>query len=184
LIRRNWTRISRFTKTRMWHFSKALVKSFRLNTTEARAKSRQSIRYRAGICLLATFEVVIALFMMLAVWRLGAGFFTGNYVSIAFAANAFALLAGLLVCGHIVVNCCFPRPEITVADVVRGELEASWNSWVDDLERTVTEFISQIEKETALGQRHSQEIDRELQMCQAPMPPFGERSSYAVEQLF
>ena len=152
--------------------------------TEAREKSRQSIRYRAGIFLLATFEMVIALFMMVAVWRLGTGFFTGNYVPFAFAANAFALLVGLLVCGHIIVNCCFPRPEIMVADVVRGELEASWNSWVDDLERTVTEFISQIEKETALGQRHSQEIDRELQMCQAPMPPLGERSGYDVEQLF
>jgi hypothetical protein len=96
----------------------------------ASAVLRPSLRRGIGIGVLYAIEVLIALVLLLAVWRLGSGFLSGDYASSGLLLNTAALLIVLLLLGNIAANLLFgplqERLRRTAAKRAETVVAAHW----------------------------------------------------------
>jgi hypothetical protein len=92
---------------------------------------RLSLRRATGIGVLYAIEALVTLVLLTAVWRLGSGFFLGDYASGALLLNTTALLIVLLLLGQLAGNLLFlPLQEQfrrSVAERAETIVEAHWH---------------------------------------------------------
>ncbi|MBV9859167.1 MAG: 50S ribosome-binding GTPase [Alphaproteobacteria bacterium] len=72
------------------------------------AALRLSLRRLTGVAALYAVECLIAVVLLLALWRVGAGFVSGDYASLGLLVNTVALLFFLLLLGQFAGNLFFP----------------------------------------------------------------------------
>jgi energy-coupling factor transporter ATP-binding protein EcfA2 len=70
--------------------------------------ARPSVRRFSGIVAVAIVEVLLCLVVGLLFWRVGKGFILGAYVDPPMLLSAVALIAALIVAGHVLANLFFP----------------------------------------------------------------------------
>ncbi len=96
------------------------------------AQAKLSLRRAAGIASLYAVEAALAGVLVLAAWRLGSGFVSGDYAPGAILANALALMVALLLIGQTIGNLFFPplqgRWRRTVAQRAGRIVEQAWES--------------------------------------------------------
>ena len=73
----------------------------------ASAVSRRSLRRGIGIGVLYAIEALLELVLVVAFWRLGSGFLSGDYASSGLLLNTAALLIVLLLLGSVAANLLF-----------------------------------------------------------------------------
>jgi energy-coupling factor transporter ATP-binding protein EcfA2 len=145
----------------------------------ASAVLRPSLRRGIGIGVLYAIEVLLELVLLLAVWRLGSGFLSGDYVSSGLLLNTAALLIVLLLLGNVAANLLFgplqERLRRTAAKRAETVVAVHW-------ERAAMLLEEQIEATDRLAQQGgalTTEIDRIVQSL-APV----KRADGDVAQLF
>jgi hypothetical protein len=69
---------------------------------------KPSVRRFAGVVTLTIVEVLLSVELVLLFWRVGKSFVLGEYVSGPMLLNAAALIAALILTGHMVANLFFP----------------------------------------------------------------------------
>ena len=155
----------------------------------ASALLRQSLRRGIGIGVLYAIEVLLELVLLLAVWRLGSGFLSGDYASSGLLLNTAALLIVLLLLGNVAANLLFgplqERLRQTAAKHAETVVAAHW-------ERAAMLLEEQIEATDRLAQEGGgliAEIDRIVQSL-APVQRadgdvarlFGEKTTGAAQR--
>jgi hypothetical protein len=155
----------------------------------ASALLRPSLRRGIGIGVLYAIEVLLELVLLLAVWRLGSGFLSGDYASSGLLLNTAALLVVLLLLGNVAANLLFgplqERLRRTTAKHAETVVAAHW-------EHAAMLLEEQIEATDRLAQEGATliaEIDRIVQSL-APMKRadgdvarlFGEKTTGASQR--
>jgi GTPase Era involved in 16S rRNA processing len=70
---------------------------------------RLSFRRVTGTAILAVVESLVAVVVVMVLWRTGEGFVTGSYTSPALVPDAVALVVALLLSGQVLAGLLFPR---------------------------------------------------------------------------
>jgi hypothetical protein len=106
-------------------------------------------RRLAGVMVLYLFESLIALVLLVALWRLGAGFVSGAYAPNELIYNALMIIVILLIIGHLAGNRLFPSFEQQLRHIVIERasqlIDVGW-------ERAGAELTAQIEAADTLKQ--------------------------------
>ncbi|MHB1426927.1 MAG: GTPase domain-containing protein [Gemmataceae bacterium] len=79
---------------------------------------KPSVRRVTGLAALHIVELLLGAVLVLSLWRVGKGFFLGEYANGLMLLSTIALIAALVFLGHMVANLCFP----TLRDRFRTEL--------------------------------------------------------------
>jgi len=155
----------------------------------ASALLRPSLRRGIGIGVLYGIEVLLELVLLLAVWRLGSGFLSGDYASSGLLLNTAALLVVLLLLGNVAANLLFgplqERLRRTTAKHAETVVAAHWECAAMLLQ----EQIEATDRLAEQGGTLIAEIDRIVQSL-APMKRadgdvarlFGEETTGAAQR--
>jgi GTPase SAR1 family protein len=147
--------------------------------------SRPSFRRMAGIIFLYIIETLLISVLLMAAWRIAAGFVFGNYVGSSILVNTLALIIILLVLGHLIGNLFFPRLQElhrrTVSQRIEHLINRDWQRARDVLSEQLqaVDRLSQEGRDVLVG------IDRIIGSLSAPIDPkvaqlFGGRESVSV----
>jgi len=140
---------------------------------------RPSFRRLAGTAALYLVETLILLVLLLALWRLAAGFATGDYASGALLLNTMALVVVLLLLGRFVAGLFFPplqeRFRAAAARRAESAIEAAWRR----VSVALIEQLDAIEQLAQQGRDLLADIDRLLKAL-SPAEPVAS----AVDRLF
>lgn len=124
---------------------------------------RLSLRRMAGMVVLYGVEALLAAALLLAVWRLAAGFIWGEYATGALLLNTLALVIVLLLLGQIAANLMFPPLQERFRRVVIGRVQSLIATQCETARRLLSEQLEATERLAVEGHQLLASIDRETQ---------------------
>jgi energy-coupling factor transporter ATP-binding protein EcfA2 len=132
--------------------------------------SGTEIRFRrvAGITTLLLLEVLIGAVLAAALWRIGKGFVSEQYVTLSLLYNAAALVVLLIVSGHVLANLFFPSLRRLFKIELARRLDALVDETIRSLERALQQHVEAITRLAKRGRQLQDAIDEELQTLKHP----------------
>ena len=152
-VRSGWIETTNWLASKLHNMPERIVSGALLTA------SRFSLRRAAGFFVFYLVEITLAAVLVLTIWRVGLGFATGVYVDGSLILSASALIAALLLFGHMMAKLFFPSLRIqlrkSLESTARETIEDAWqaaqgrlNQHVQDTSRLAQqgrEFLRQIE---------------------------------------
>jgi len=131
--------------------------------------AKSSGRRLLGLACLGIVEILLGAVLLLTFWRIGKGFFLGEYLSGPVQMfNAASLIVTLIFAGHILANVFFPslRGRFTKELARRMELTvaAAWHG----VQSILREHIEAVDRLARQGGELLQAIDHRIQSLTAP----------------
>jgi len=127
------------------------------------AAAKPSLRRFTGLASLAIVEILLCGVLALVLWRVGTGFFLGEYAGAPLLLSAMTVVATLLLAGHMLANLFFPalRERFRVALARRADIviDTAWDH-VQNVLRDHVESIGQLAQQ---GRESLYAIDRIMQ---------------------
>jgi hypothetical protein len=130
--------------------------------------TEMSFRRVSGIAALLSLEVVIGGVLAAALWRIGKGFVAEEYVTLSLLYNTAALVALLILGGHVLANLFFPSLRRRFQVELAKRLDALVDETVQILERALRQHLEAINRLAKHGRRIQDEIDREVRNLKRP----------------
>jgi hypothetical protein len=127
-----------------------------------------SFRRVVGIAALLLLEVLIGAVLATALWRVGKGFVSEEYVSLSLLYNTAALVVLLILGGHVLANLFFPSLRRRFQIELMRRLDALIDETGQSMERALRQHIEAINRLAERGRQIQDAIDKEVQKLKQP----------------
>jgi energy-coupling factor transporter ATP-binding protein EcfA2 len=124
--------------------------------------TRLSLRRFLGVAAIAGVELVILAVLATALWQLGRGFISGQYVASGLLYSTVALVILLLLAGHMLANFFFPSLRQRFQAELTGRLQARVERSCARLETALREHAAAIDRLAATGRDLQGAIDNSV----------------------
>ncbi len=137
-----------------------------------------SVRRVLGIAAIAAVELAILAVLATALWQLGRGFITGQYVQSGLIYSTAALVILLLLAGHMLANFFFPSLRRRFQAELARRLQANVERSCARLETVLQEHAAAIDRLAATGRDLQGAIDNSVRSLRQS------RDGMAIDRLF